>query len=91
MLSELLATIDENDRHQPAKKRLFKARFAVLVVALSDVVPSRSPGRVPIEVMPPTSNRRPNDPHPRAPKLPPPVVPHVYVENGLGTAKVGRA
>jgi hypothetical protein len=34
MLSELLATIDENDRHQPAKNRLFKAGFAVLVVAL---------------------------------------------------------
>jgi hypothetical protein len=34
MLSELLATIEENDRHQPGKNRLFKAGFAVLVVAL---------------------------------------------------------
>jgi hypothetical protein len=34
MLSELLATIEENDRHQPAKNRLFKVGFAVLVAAL---------------------------------------------------------
>src|SRR6266516_4087518 len=34
MLSELLAAADENDRQLPAKSRLFKIGFALLVVAL---------------------------------------------------------
>ena len=34
MLSELLAAVDANDRHLPAKNRLFKAGFGVLVVSL---------------------------------------------------------
>jgi hypothetical protein len=34
MLSELLAAIEENDRRLPGKARLFKAGFALLIVAL---------------------------------------------------------
>jgi hypothetical protein len=33
MLSELLAAIDQNDRELAGKRRLFKAGFAILVVA----------------------------------------------------------
>ncbi len=38
--------------------------------------------------MPPNAKPPPNNPHPRAPKLPPPSIPHVYVEKGLWTGKV---
>jgi hypothetical protein len=33
-LAELLAAIDENEKRLPEKKRLFKAGFRLLVVAL---------------------------------------------------------
>jgi hypothetical protein len=38
--------------------------------------------------MPSNPNPRANNPHPPAPTLPPPAIPHVYVEKGLWTGKV---
>jgi hypothetical protein len=34
MLAELLAAVDGNDKQLPAKTRLFKAGFTVLLIAL---------------------------------------------------------
>jgi hypothetical protein len=39
MLTELLVAVDANDRQLPSKRRLFKAGFGVLVVALLTALP----------------------------------------------------